>query len=62
MNKGWDTNTLADGCSFHLHSYLNYLVERDRRFIMDTLVNGLSRLEYRGYDSAGKWEANRERA
>jgi glucosamine--fructose-6-phosphate aminotransferase (isomerizing) len=29
------------------------LVEKDRRFILDTLVNGLSRLEYRGYDSAG---------
>ncbi|SAM04280.1 hypothetical protein [Absidia glauca] len=36
-----------------IFGYLNYLVERDRRFIMDTLVNGLSRLEYRGYDSAG---------
>ncbi|KAK4952056.1 glutamine--fructose-6-phosphate transaminase (isomerizing) [Elasticomyces elasticus] len=29
------------------------VVEKDRRFILDTLVNGLSRLEYRGYDSAG---------
>jgi len=28
-------------------------VEKDRRYIIDTLVNGLSRLEYRGYDSAG---------
>jgi glucosamine--fructose-6-phosphate aminotransferase (isomerizing) len=28
-------------------------VEKDRRYILDTLVNGLSRLEYRGYDSAG---------
>ncbi|ORY96388.1 L-glutamine D-fructose 6-phosphate amidotansferase [Syncephalastrum racemosum] len=36
-----------------IFGYLNYLVERDRRFIMDTLTNGLSRLEYRGYDSAG---------
>ncbi|KAI9319665.1 L-glutamine D-fructose 6-phosphate amidotransferase [Dichotomocladium elegans] len=36
-----------------IFGYLNYLVERDRRFILDTLVNGLSRLEYRGYDSAG---------
>jgi glucosamine--fructose-6-phosphate aminotransferase (isomerizing) len=29
------------------------LVEKDRKYILDTLVNGLSRLEYRGYDSAG---------
>ncbi|KAI8141467.1 putative GFA1-glucosamine--fructose-6-phosphate transaminase [Fennellomyces sp. T-0311] len=36
-----------------IFGYFNYLVERDRRFILDTLVNGLSRLEYRGYDSAG---------
>ena len=33
--------------------YVNYLVERDRKFIVDTLLTGLSRLEYRGYDSAG---------
>lgn len=33
--------------------YINYLVEKDRRQILDTLVNGLARLEYRGYDSAG---------
>lgn len=32
---------------------MSYLVEKDRKFILDTLVNGLSRLEYRGYDSAG---------
>ncbi|KAI9497887.1 isomerising glucosamine-fructose-6-phosphate aminotransferase [Zychaea mexicana] len=36
-----------------IFGYFNYLIERDRRFILDTLVNGLSRLEYRGYDSAG---------
>jgi glucosamine--fructose-6-phosphate aminotransferase (isomerizing) len=29
------------------------LVEKDRKFILDTLLTGLSRLEYRGYDSAG---------
>lgn len=42
---------------FYLHSgifgYINYLVEKDRKYIIETLVNGLSRLEYRGYDSAG---------
>jgi glucosamine--fructose-6-phosphate aminotransferase (isomerizing) len=36
-----------------IFGYINYLVERDRKYILDTLVNGLSRLEYRGYDSAG---------
>ncbi|KAI9312972.1 putative GFA1-glucosamine--fructose-6-phosphate transaminase [Dichotomocladium elegans] len=36
-----------------IFGYLNYLTERNRRFILDTLTNGLSRLEYRGYDSAG---------
>ena len=35
------------------HPTIVDLVEKDRRFILDTLVNGLSRLEYRGYDSAG---------
>ncbi|KAI8899789.1 glutamine:fructose-6-phosphate amidotransferase [Globomyces pollinis-pini] len=36
-----------------IFAYLNYLVEKDRKFIVDTLLTGLSRLEYRGYDSAG---------
>ncbi|CAN8098586.1 unnamed protein product [Discula destructiva] len=36
-----------------IFGYINYLVEKDRKFITDTLINGLSRLEYRGYDSAG---------
>ncbi|KZZ93482.1 glucosamine--fructose-6-phosphate aminotransferase [Ascosphaera apis ARSEF 7405] len=36
-----------------IFGYVNYLIERDRRYILNTLVNGLSRLEYRGYDSAG---------
>jgi glucosamine--fructose-6-phosphate aminotransferase (isomerizing) len=36
-----------------IFGYVNYLVDRDRKFVLDTLVNGLSRLEYRGYDSAG---------
>jgi glucosamine--fructose-6-phosphate aminotransferase (isomerizing) len=38
-----------------IFAYLNFLVEKDRRFILETLLNGLSRLEYRGYDSAGKF-------
>ncbi|QIW99931.1 hypothetical protein AMS68_005449 [Peltaster fructicola] len=36
-----------------IFGYINFLVEKDRKFILDTLVNGLARLEYRGYDSAG---------
>ncbi|KAI1614191.1 glucosamine-fructose-6-phosphate aminotransferase [Exophiala viscosa] len=36
-----------------IFGYINYLVDKDRKFIVDTLLNGLSRLEYRGYDSAG---------
>ena len=32
---------------------MNYLIKRDRRFIADILINGLYRLEYRGYDSSG---------
>ena len=36
-----------------IFAYVNYLVEKDRKFILDTLLTGLSRLEYRGYDSAG---------
>ena len=36
-----------------IFGYLNYLVEKDRKFITDTLLTGLGRLEYRGYDSAG---------
>ncbi|KAI9772231.1 MAG: glutamine--fructose-6-phosphate transaminase (isomerizing) [Geoglossum simile] len=36
-----------------IFGYINYLVEKDRARILETLVNGLSRLEYRGYDSAG---------
>ncbi|ORX41984.1 isomerising glucosamine-fructose-6-phosphate aminotransferase [Piromyces finnis] len=36
-----------------IFAYLNYLVEKDRGYIIDTLTNGLKRLEYRGYDSSG---------
>ncbi|KAJ3192709.1 glutamine--fructose-6-phosphate transaminase (isomerizing) [Irineochytrium annulatum] len=36
-----------------IFAYTNYLVERDRKFFVDTLLNGLKMLEYRGYDSAG---------
>jgi len=36
-----------------IFGYLNYLVPQSRQYIVDTLLNGLRRLEYRGYDSAG---------
>ncbi len=37
-----------------IFAYLNYLTEVDRQSIADILTQGLKRLEYRGYDSAGK--------
>jgi glucosamine--fructose-6-phosphate aminotransferase (isomerizing) len=36
-----------------IFAYLNFLIEKDRKYIIDTLIKGLERLEYRGYDSAG---------
>ncbi|KAM4732098.1 glutamine--fructose-6-phosphate aminotransferase [isomerizing] 2 isoform 1-T1 [Anableps anableps] len=36
-----------------IFAYLNYQVPRTRKEIFETLVRGLLRLEYRGYDSAG---------
>ena len=36
-----------------IFAYLNFLTEKDRGYILTTLLNGLARLEYRGYDSAG---------
>ena len=36
-----------------IFGYLNYLQPRTRQYILETLVKGLQRLEYRGYDSAG---------
>ena len=36
-----------------IFGYYNYEVSKDRKAILETLFNGLKRLEYRGYDSAG---------
>lgn len=36
-----------------IFAYLNYLTPKSRGEILDLLVNGLKRLEYRGYDSTG---------
>uniref|UniRef100_A0A8C1IQW3 Glutamine--fructose-6-phosphate aminotransferase [isomerizing] 1 n=1 Tax=Cyprinus carpio TaxID=7962 RepID=A0A8C1IQW3_CYPCA len=50
-----------------IFAYLNYHVPRTRREILEVLIKGLRRLEYRGYDSAGvgidggnskEWETN----
>ncbi|XP_043526899.1 glutamine--fructose-6-phosphate aminotransferase [isomerizing] 2-like isoform X1 [Frieseomelitta varia] len=36
-----------------IFAYLNYLTPKSRKEILELLVGGLKRLEYRGYDSAG---------
>lgn len=36
-----------------IFGYYNFNVSRDRKYILDLLLTGLERLEYRGYDSAG---------
>lgn len=36
-----------------IFAYLNYLTPQKRSVIIDYLIKGLERLEYRGYDSAG---------
>ncbi|WLF79831.1 glutamine--fructose-6-phosphate transaminase (isomerizing) [Lodderomyces elongisporus] len=36
-----------------IFGYINFLVDKSRGEIIDNLIEGLQRLEYRGYDSAG---------
>lgn len=36
-----------------IFAYLNYLTPKTRREVLELLIKGLQRLEYRGYDSAG---------
>ncbi|KAI3380353.1 hypothetical protein SNEBB_003321 [Seison nebaliae] len=36
-----------------IFGYLNYLHPQTRKYIVDTLINGIKRMEYRGYDSSG---------
>ena len=36
-----------------IFGYYTFGVKRNVRAVLDTLFNGLKRLEYRGYDSAG---------
>lgn len=40
-----------------IFAYLNYHVPKTRREILEILIKGLQRLEYRGYDSAGRRKA-----
>ena len=36
-----------------IFAYLNYLTPCKREHVLDILIEGLKKLEYRGYDSAG---------
>lgn len=36
-----------------IFGYVNFLVDKSKGEIIDNLIEGLQRLEYRGYDSAG---------
>lgn len=36
-----------------IFAYLNFHANKERQHILEVLFNGLRRLEYRGYDSAG---------
>ncbi len=36
-----------------IFAYLNHLAPKTRKELLDLLITGLERLEYRGYDSAG---------
>ncbi|EYC19482.1 hypothetical protein Y032_0024g887 [Ancylostoma ceylanicum] len=36
-----------------IFAYLNFLTPKTRSEIIDVLIKGLQRMEYRGYDSAG---------
>ena len=44
-----------------IFAYLNYLTPKTRREIIETLIKGLQRLEYRGYDSAGSISSSSKR-
>ncbi|KAG9510119.1 Glutamine--fructose-6-phosphate aminotransferase [isomerizing] 1, partial [Fragariocoptes setiger] len=44
---------ITTSCINGIFAYLNYLEPKSRRAILECLIQGLRRLEYRGYDSAG---------
>eukprot|EP00070_Physeter_catodon_P046936 XP_028353830.1 glutamine--fructose-6-phosphate aminotransferase [isomerizing] 2 isoform X5 [Physeter catodon] len=47
------TVPVVSGAAPGIFAYMNYRVPRTRKEIFETLIKGLQRLEYRGYDSAG---------
>ena len=47
------SNAVRHCFTLGIFAYLNYLTPRAREEILTILLNGLKRLEYRGYDSAG---------
>lgn len=54
----------SDAFSAGIFAYCSFLCERDRKHVCEVLCNALARMEYRGYDSAGKltlfpWEPAR---
>lgn len=50
---GADSSFFLDCRRCGIFGYYTYGVSKDLQFILETLFNGLKRLEYRGYDSAG---------
>ncbi|SCV67446.1 BQ2448_5057 [Microbotryum intermedium] len=50
--KTWTIHQLSS-VMCGIFGYASYLCERDRRSVLEILLNGLQRMEYRGYDSAG---------
>lgn len=53
LNKMWFAIILLIWIFSGIFAYLNYLTPKNRKEILNLLVTGLKRLEYRGYDSAG---------
>ncbi|KAJ9519758.1 hypothetical protein QJQ45_013440 [Haematococcus lacustris] len=49
----WAQLWVCDALECGIFGYYTYGVKKDLQFVLDTLFNGLKRLEYRGYDSAG---------
>ena len=49
----WEGMKRAERKMCGIFAYLSYSVNRERRYILEVLFNGLRHLEYRGYDSAG---------
>lgn len=48
-----DLDFFLSGNMCGIFAYLNFLTPKTRSEIIDVLIKGLQRMEYRGYDSAG---------